>query len=45
VRGVRTDAETMDLGRGIHQVMVLIAPFLRETERAHLNSLADAYSS
>ena len=45
VRSVRTDAETMDLGRGIHQVMVLIAPFLRETERAHLDSLADAYSS
>src|SRR5690348_6981679 len=44
VRGVKADAESLDLGRGIHQVMVLIAPFLREAERAHLSTLADAYS-
>lgn len=42
VRGA-TDA-TPDLGRGIHQVMVLIAPFLREEERAHLDALAGAYA-
>jgi AcrR family transcriptional regulator len=44
VRGVRIEPETIDLGRGIHQVMVLIAPFLREDERAHLETLAGAYS-
>jgi hypothetical protein len=44
VRGVRAESETLDLGRGIHQVMVLIAPFLREAERGHLESLAGAYS-
>jgi len=45
VRGVKTDVETLDLGRGIHQVMVLLAPFLREAEREHLNTLAGAYSA
>jgi AcrR family transcriptional regulator len=44
VRSVKTDGEALDLGRGIHQVMVLIAPFLREAERAHLSTLASAYS-
>jgi AcrR family transcriptional regulator len=44
VRGAKTDVESLDLGRGIHQVMVLIAPFLREDERAHLSTLASAYS-
>jgi AcrR family transcriptional regulator len=44
VRGTRVETETLDLGRGIHQVMVLIAPFLREAERKHLESLAGAYS-
>ena len=44
VRGGKNDAEALDLGRGIHQVMVLIAPFLREAERAHLSTLANAYS-
>jgi len=28
----------------IHQVMVLIAPFLRDDEREHLNALAGAYA-
>ncbi|MCC6439912.1 MAG: TetR family transcriptional regulator, partial [Rhodanobacteraceae bacterium] len=32
-----------DIGRGIHQVMMLIAPFLRDAERLHLNTLAAAY--
>lgn len=31
------------LTRGIHQVMLLLAPYLRETERAHLTGLARAY--
>ena len=44
VRGLRTEVESLDLGRGIHQVMVLIAPFLRDAERAHLSTLASAYS-
>lgn len=44
VRGLRTEVESLDLGRGIHQVMVLIAPFLRDAERAHLATLANAYS-
>ena len=44
VRGVKPDAQSLDLGRGIHQVMVLIAPFLREAERAHLSTLAGAYA-
>ena len=44
VRGTRVETETLDLGRGIHQVMVLLAPFLREAERAHLETLAGAYS-
>jgi len=43
VRGGKADAGPEDLGRGIHQVMMLIAPFLREDERAHLNGLARAY--
>jgi AcrR family transcriptional regulator len=45
VRGVRTDVDSLDLGRGIHQVMVLLAPFLRDAERAHLDTLAGAYSA
>ena len=44
VRGGKTEAAQEDLGRGIHQVMMLIAPFLRDEERAHLNGLASAYS-
>jgi len=43
VRGGKADAGPEDLGRGIHQVMMLIAPFLREDERTHLNGLARAY--
>jgi len=31
------------LTRGIHQVMLLLAPYLREAERAHLTGLAAAY--
>ncbi len=43
VRGARPDASQEDLTHGIYQVMLLIAPFLRDAERAHLNTLAQAY--
>ncbi len=36
----RTEPE---LGRGIYQVMMLLAPFLRDGERQHLNKLAEDY--
>jgi len=45
VRIVKPDSGPLDLSRGIHQVMMLIAPFLREAERAHLGTLADAYGA
>ncbi|HEX7111817.1 MAG TPA: TetR/AcrR family transcriptional regulator [Mizugakiibacter sp.] len=32
-----------ELARGIYQVMLLLAPFLRDEERAHLGRLASAY--
>ena len=44
VRGGKADADEADLNRGIHQVMMLIAPFLRDAERFHLNKLASAYT-
>ena len=40
VTGGKTD---VDLGRGIYQVMVLMAPYLKAAERAHLNRLAEQY--
>ncbi|HSE11189.1 MAG TPA: TetR/AcrR family transcriptional regulator, partial [Rudaea sp.] len=43
VRGGRAEIGQEDLARGIYQVMLLIAPFLRDAERAHLNTLAQAY--
>jgi len=43
VRHPRQDGAAVDLGRGIHQVMMLVAPFLRDAERLHLNTLAGAY--
>ena len=43
VRGARPDASQEDLTHGIYQVMLLIAPFLRDAERVHLNTLAQAY--
>ncbi|MGH8173618.1 MAG: TetR/AcrR family transcriptional regulator [Rhodanobacteraceae bacterium] len=43
VRSGNAEPAQGDLARGIHQVMGLIAPFLRETERQHLDSLADTY--
>lgn len=43
VRGAGTDVAENDLTQGIYQVMLLIAPFLRDAERLHLNTLAHAY--
>jgi AcrR family transcriptional regulator len=43
VRGGKANADEADLNRGIHQVMMLIAPFLRDAERFHLNTLAATY--
>ena len=43
VRG-HAGAERNDLDRGIYQVMVLLAPFLPDAERAHLRKLAQAYA-
>jgi AcrR family transcriptional regulator len=41
VRGERDEQESIRLG--IHQVMMLIAPFLRDAERMHLHTLSQAY--
>lgn len=43
VRGIKPDTGETDLDRGIHQVMMLVAPFLRDAERNHLNTLAATY--
>ncbi len=43
VRGERDEQEAIRLG--IHQVIMLLAPFLRDAERLHLNQLAGAYLS
>ena len=43
VRNGRSESDQNDLTHGIYQVMLLIAPFLRDAERAHLNKLAQAY--
>lgn len=43
VRNSRADPNQEDLNQGIYQVMLLIAPFLRDAERLHLNTLAQAY--
>ncbi len=41
VRGEKDENEA--IRQGIHQVMMLIAPFLRDAERLHLNTLSQAY--
>jgi AcrR family transcriptional regulator len=43
VRGANPEPAQNDHSQGIYQVMLLIAPFLRDAERAHLNTLAQAY--
>ena len=42
-RGAHAEKGSEDLGQGIFQVMMLIAPFLRDAERLHLNTLANNY--
>jgi len=41
VRGDRDEQEA--IRQGIRQVMMLLAPFLRDAERVHLHTLANAY--
>ncbi len=41
VRGEKDEQQA--IRQGIHQVMMLIAPFLRDAERLHLNTLSQAY--
>jgi AcrR family transcriptional regulator len=43
VRGAQPERAAQDLTRGIYQVMMLLAPFLRDAERLHLHTLAEAY--
>jgi AcrR family transcriptional regulator len=45
VRHGATREQPQRLARGIQQVMLLLAPYLREAERAHLTGLAAAYRS
>jgi AcrR family transcriptional regulator len=43
VRGGTLEKGSEDLTQGIFQLMMLIAPFLRDAERLHLNTLANNY--
>ena len=43
VRGGKAATPDADLNHGIHRVMMLVAPFLRDAERFHLNTLAARY--
>ncbi len=43
IKPVTGSKQDVDIGRGIYQVMVLLAPYLKAAERAHLNKLADQY--
>jgi AcrR family transcriptional regulator len=42
---ITAKTDQADLGRGAYLVMMLLAPYLREAERAHLNHLAEQYVS
>ncbi len=44
VRGGGGEKTPEDLTQGIYQTMMLLAPFLRDAERLHLNNLAQAYA-
>jgi AcrR family transcriptional regulator len=44
VRGGGGEKTAEDLTHGIYQTMMLLAPFLRDAERLHLNNLAQAYA-
>ncbi|MFE8071689.1 TetR/AcrR family transcriptional regulator [Marinobacteraceae bacterium S3BR75-40.1] len=37
------DKDKVDLGRGVYQVMLLVAPFLREEERGMLEAMGQEY--
>ena len=37
------DKDAVDLGRGVYQVMVLVAPYLREQERRELEAMSRDY--
>lgn len=37
------DKDRIDLGRGVYQVMVLVAPYLRATERKMLRDIGETY--
>jgi AcrR family transcriptional regulator len=43
VRSAKAEQTQEELTHGIYQVMLLIAPFLRDAERMHLNALVLAY--
>jgi AcrR family transcriptional regulator len=43
VRSAKTEQTRKELTHGIYQAMLLIAPFLRDAERMHLNALVLAY--
>jgi AcrR family transcriptional regulator len=43
VRSAKTEQTQKELTHGIYQAMLLIAPFLRDAERMHLNALVLAY--
>ena len=43
VRGGTAEKSAQDLTQGIYQVMMLLAPFLRDAERLHVHTLAQAY--
>jgi len=43
VRGAQPERAAQDLTRGIYQVMMLLAPFLRDAERLHIHTLAESY--
>ncbi len=43
VRGGKAEPTQAELTQGVYQVMLLIAPFMRDAERVHLNSLVQAY--
>lgn len=43
VRGGQIEKGSEDLTQGIFQVMMIIAPYLRDAERLHLNNLALTY--
>ncbi|MBK8972742.1 MAG: TetR/AcrR family transcriptional regulator [Hahellaceae bacterium] len=37
------DDDQIELAKGCYQIMAMVAPFLKESERAHLQQLSEAY--